>query len=139
VVAARGPALAVRENCALASGCPGSKLNSLAEGSAGLTSLTFSPDGTRIAYVQDNDLYTIGVGDGKVVRLTTDGSDTVFNGTLDWVYNEELATRSSQPAYAWSPDGRWLLHLRLDEAEVQNHSITDYRTSRPRSAIPVTR
>jgi len=106
-------------------------LKPLAEGSAGMTSLTFSPDGTRIAYVQDNDLHTIGVSDGKVVRLTTDGSETVFNGTLDWVYNEELATRSSQPAYAWSPDGKWLIHLRLDEAEVQNHSVTDYRPVPP--------
>jgi dipeptidyl-peptidase-4 len=105
-------------------------LRSLIEGN-GITSLTFSPDGSRIAYVQDNDLYTAGVSDGKIVRITVDGSDTVFNGTLDWVYNEELATRSSQPAYAWSPDGRWLIHLRLDEAEVQNHSITDYRTVPP--------
>ncbi len=47
------------------------------------------------------------------------------------MYNEELATRSSQPAYAWSPDGKWLIHLRLDEAEVQNHSVTDYRTVPP--------
>ena len=107
------------------------ELKSLAEGRAGITSLTFSPDGTRIAFVQDNDLYTIGVSDGKIVRLTTDGSETVFNGTLDWVYNEELATRSAQPAYAWSPDSKWLIHLRLDEAEVQNHPVTDYRPVPP--------
>ena len=68
---------------------------SLAAGSGSKTSLTFSPDGTHIAYVQDNDLYTIAIADGSITRLTTDGSETVFNGTLDWVYNEELATRSS--------------------------------------------
>lgn len=91
------------------------------------TSMTFSPDGTQIAYAQNNDLYTIRIVDGKVTRLTIDGSDTVFNGTLDWVYNEEVATRAAQPAYAWSPDGKWLIHLRLDETDVQNHSVTDYR------------
>ncbi len=103
----------------------------LAAGSSVKTGLMFSPDGTRIAFVQDNDLYTIRVSDSQVVRLTTDGSTTIFNGTLDWVYNEELATRSAQPAYAWSPDGKWLVYLRLDESAVQNHPITDYRTTPP--------
>ena len=67
--------------------------------------MTFSPDGWRVAYAQNNDLYMVEVAGGAVTRLTFDGSETVFNGTLDWVYNEELATRSAQPAYAWSPDG----------------------------------
>ncbi len=106
------------------------KLKSLAEGDS-KTGLQFSSDGKSIAYVQDNNLYTINISDGKIVRLTNDGSETVFNGALDWVYNEELATRSAQPAYAWSPDGKWLIHLRLDEAEVQNHSVTDYQTVPP--------
>ena len=97
----------------------------------GITSMTFSPDGWRVAYAQHNDLYMVEVADGAVTRLTFDGSETVFNGTLDWVYNEELATRSAQPAYAWSPDGKWLIHLRLDEVGVQNHSVTDYRTVPP--------
>ncbi len=107
------------------------KLKSLASAVGAMTSLTFSPDGTRIAFVQNNDLYTIRVSDSRIVRLTTDGSETVFNGDLDWVYNEELATRSAQPAYAWSPDGKWLIHLRLDEAAVQNHFVTDYRPVPP--------
>jgi dipeptidyl-peptidase-4 len=106
-------------------------MKSLAAGSNAKTGLMFSPDGTRIAFVQDNDLYTVRVSDGLLVRLTMDGSSTVFNGTLDWVYNEELATRSAQPAYAWSPDGKWLIYLRLDETAVQNHPITDYRTTPP--------
>ncbi len=107
------------------------ELESLLAGDSPKTSLTFSPDGERIAYVQENDLYSMSLADGAIDRLTTDGSETVFNGTLDWVYNEELATRSSQPAYAWSPDGKRLIALRLDEAEVQNHSVTDYRTVPP--------
>lgn len=106
-------------------------LESLAVGSAGQTALTFSPDGTHIAYVQDNDLYTLRIEDGSITRLTNDGSETIFNGALDWVYNEELATRSSQAAYAWSPDGQWLIYLRLDETEVQNHPVADYRSVPP--------
>ncbi len=68
--------------------------------------MTFSPEGLQVAYAQGNDLYRVALADGAVTRLTFDGSETVFNGTLDWVYNEELATRSAQPAYAWSPDGK---------------------------------
>ncbi|MEZ4613687.1 MAG: DPP IV N-terminal domain-containing protein, partial [Caldilineaceae bacterium] len=81
----------------------------------------------RVAYVQDNDLYVVGIDDGESQRLTDDGSETVFNGTLDWVYNEELATRAAQPAYAWSPDGNWLIYLRLDESGVARDPVTDFR------------
>ena len=89
--------------------------------------MMFTPDGKRISYVQDNDLYLAGIDDGQVQRLTTDGGETVFNGALDWVYNEEFATRAAQPAYAWSPDGNWLIYLRLDDSEVNDDPVTDYR------------
>ena len=103
------------------------ELGSLFEGDNAKTSLAFTPDGNHLTYVQDNDLYLAGIDDGTLQRLTTDGGETVFNGTLDWVYNEELATRAAQPAYAWSPDGAWLIYLRLDESAVQLDPVTDYR------------
>ncbi len=102
-------------------------LKSLLEGGSVKTGLMFTPDGTRISFVQDNDLYIVSIADRQVQRLTTDGGETVFNGALDWVYNEELATRAAQPAYAWSPDGVWLIYLRLDESAVHNDPVTDYR------------
>ena len=91
------------------------------------TGVMFTPDGTRVSYVQDNDLNTVNLLDGQVQTLTSDGGETVFNGALDWVYNEELATRAAQPGYAWSPDGNWLIYLRLDETAVPNDPVTDYR------------
>lgn len=107
------------------------QLNTIGGESGVKTGLAFSPDGSQIAYVMDNDIYTLDLAGEKAVHLTSDGSETVFNGALDWVYNEELATRSSQPAYAWSPDGQWLIYLHQDETEVQNHSVTDYTTVPP--------
>jgi len=107
------------------------ELRFLSESSGGETGLSFSPDGRYIGFVQDNDLYVAAVSDGKVERLTNDGGETIFNGALDWVYNEELATRSAQPAYAWSPDGQWLIYLRLDETNVQSHAVIDYSTVPP--------
>ena len=104
------------------------ELTPLAEGGSSWTGVMWTPDGTRVSYVRDNDLYVIGVADGEVQRLTTDGGETVFNGALDWVYNEELATRAAQPAYAWSPDGNWLVYLRLDETNVQEDPLIDYQS-----------
>ena len=95
------------------------------------TSVIFLPDSAHIAYVQANDIYVVASADGTTQRLTTDGGETVFNGALDWLYNEELATRSAQPAYAWSPDGARALYLRLDESAVQRHPVTDYRPVPP--------
>ena len=106
------------------------ELKSLVEG-GDKKSLAFSPSGEAVSFVQDNDLYTIQIEDGQIQRFTTDGSDTIFNGTLDWVYNEEMATRVAQPAYAWSPDSQWLVYLRLDDSSVQEHPVTDFRTVPP--------
>jgi dipeptidyl-peptidase-4 len=106
------------------------ELNSLVEG-GDKTSLAFSPSGEVVSFVQDNDLYTIQINDGQIQRHTTDGSDTVFNGTLDWVYTEEMATRVAQPAYAWSPNSHWLVYMRLDDGSVQEHPVTDFQTVPP--------
>jgi len=48
-------------------------------------SATFSPDGRKIAFVRDHDLYVVDVASKAETRLTRDGSDTVLNGTLSWV------------------------------------------------------
>jgi dipeptidyl-peptidase 4 len=87
---------------------------------------TFSPSGDRAAFVKKNDLYVVEISSGRVTRLTDDGSETVYNGKLDWVYEEELANRSTSPAYAWSPDGKMIAYLRLDDGPVPQYPITHY-------------
>jgi dipeptidyl-peptidase-4 len=86
----------------------------------------FSPAGDRIAFVKKHDLYVVEVKSGIVRQLTHDGSDTVYNGRLDWVYEEELANRSTARAYEWSPDGKRIAYLRLDDGPVPDYPITDY-------------
>ena len=56
----------------------------------------------------------------------------MVNGTLDWVYSEELAPRAAQPAYAWSTNGEWLIYLRSDNGPVQSHPVTDFRPVPPK-------
>ncbi len=84
-----------------------------------------SPDGKRIAFVRSNDLYVVDVSSGHETRLTRTGSDTVLNGRLDWVYEEELASRSGK-AYVWSPDSRSIAYLQLDQARVATFPIVDF-------------
>jgi dipeptidyl-peptidase-4 len=85
----------------------------------------FSPDGKRVAFVRKNDLYVIDVASGSEAHLTRSGSETVLNGRLDWVYEEELASRSGK-AYAWAPNSRAIAFLQLDQARVPTFPIVDF-------------
>ncbi|MGE4225290.1 MAG: S9 family peptidase [Vicinamibacterales bacterium] len=82
---------------------------------ASLMFAKFSPDATRVAYVRANDLYVERLSDHQVTRLTSTGSDTIVNGTSDWVYEEELGVRDG---FRWSPDGRRIAYWQFDTAGV---------------------
>ena len=86
---------------------------------------TFSPDGRYIAFIRAHDLYVLDVASGQEKRLTTDGSETIHNGRLDWVYEEELADRTGR-SYEWSPDGTMIAYLRLDDTPVAPSPITNF-------------
>lgn len=85
----------------------------------------FSPDGRRVAFVRKGDLYVIDLASGREVRLTHRPSETVLNGRLDWVYEEELGSRSGK-SYAWAPSSRAIAFLQLDEARVPTFPIVDF-------------
>ena len=84
-----------------------------------------SPDGRFVAFVRKSDLYVVEVETASVVRLTQNGSDTLLNGKLDWVYEEELASRSGQ-GFVWSPDSRQIAYLQLDQSRVPTFPIVDF-------------
>ena len=86
-----------------------------------------SPDGTQVAYLRGNDLYRVDVATGMETRLTTGGSETVFNGRLDWVYQEEVYGRGSFKAFWWAPDSKHLAYLSLDETKVPVFTLMDDR------------
>ena len=105
----------------------------------------FSPDGHRIAWVRDNDLWVYDLGLNTEIRLSHDGSNTVFNGVLDWVYEEELAGRDGR-AFEWAADGSAIVWLRLDDGEIpifhlvdlmETHSqVTEQRYPKPGDPSP---
>ena len=70
-----------------------------------------SPDERNVAFRQNHDLYVLNVATKKVTRLTHDGTPTLLNGELDWVYPEELDLGT---AYWWSPDSTRIAYLQFD-------------------------
>jgi dipeptidyl-peptidase-4 len=94
----------------------------------------FSPDGHRVAYVRDHNLYVESVADGVITPLTTDGSPTVINGTFDWVYEEELSMRDG---FRWSPDGTRIAYWQLDAAGVRDFLLINNTDSLYSFVIPV--
>ena len=84
-----------------------------------------SPDGRRVAFVRDNDLYVVDLAGARETRLTTTGSGNVLNGILDWVYQEEIYGRGQFRAHWWSPDSATLAYLQLDETGVPRYTLVD--------------
>ncbi len=79
----------------------------------------FSPDGSKIAYTKNKDLYVFDLINNKETRLTFDASDKIYNGYAAWVYMEEILGRASRyAAFWWSPDGTRIAYLRTDETSV---------------------
>lgn len=87
---------------------------------------TFSPDGKLVAFVRNNDLYVVEVAAKRERRLTTDGSEKIFNGRLNWVYQEELYGRGNFKSFWWSPDSKQLAYLKLDDAPVKSFAVVDH-------------
>lgn len=86
---------------------------------------TISPDGSKAAFVRENDLYIVDLGTMQETRVTHDGRwNHVINGATDWVYEEEFTLVQG---YAWSPKGSKLLYLRTDETAVQEFFIPMYQ------------
>ena len=86
---------------------------------------TFSPDGRRVAFVREHNLYTVDVTGQKEIALTADGNAETLNGKLDWLYQEEIYGRGRFRGYWWSPDSGHLAFLQLDERPVPEYTVVD--------------
>ncbi len=90
---------------------------------ADLLSARLSPDGARVAYVRENNLYVEDIRDGTIKQLTSDGSTTILNGTCDYVYEGEFTFRDG---FQWSPDGQKIAYLRFDQSSVPEFALINY-------------
>jgi dipeptidyl-peptidase-4 len=96
----------------------------------------FSPDGNRVGYVREHDLYVEQLNAAKptITRLTKDGSPTRINGTFDWVYEEEFSLRDG---FRWSPDGTHIAYWQLDVDGVRDYDLIDDTDSLYSYVVPV--
>jgi dipeptidyl-peptidase-4 len=85
----------------------------------------FSPDGKKVSFVRGMNLFVVDIASGREIQLTSDGSETILNGYLDWVYEEELYGRGIKRGYWWSPDSRYIAFLRTDESPVPKFVLPD--------------
>ncbi|WP_044202256.1 S9 family peptidase [Flammeovirga sp. OC4] len=100
---------------------------------------TFSPDGKKVAFVRENNLFVVDLADMKETQLTTDGKfNHIINGSADWVYEEEF---SFAKAFFWSPDSRKIAYQIFNETEVPEYNMqlwgglypNDYRFKYPKA------
>ena len=87
---------------------------------------TFSPDGNSVAFISKDNLFVRDLLNGKLTQITTDGSDVIYNGVSDWVYEEEFVVAR---AYFWSPDSKSIAYYRFDDSKVPLFSMNEYHDS----------
>ncbi len=90
---------------------------------------SFSPDGNKIAYVKDNNLYYTDYKSGQTRQITTDGKeDAIINGGVDWVYEEEF---TMSKGFDWNANGTKIAFYRFDESRVKKFSMDMYGSLYP--------
>lgn len=82
---------------------------------------TFSPDGTRVAFARENNLFYTDLADFSEHQITDDGKkNSIINGSTDWIYEEEF---NLIVGFYWSPDSKKLLYYRFDETDVKEYDM----------------
>jgi len=94
-------------------------------GSAAGDDPKFSPSGEYLSFIRNHGLAIVPLRSADTPTITLAGSPNanILNGEVDWVYLEELGTRSN---YFWSPDSKNIAYLQMLEENVPEYSITDW-------------
>lgn len=90
---------------------------------------TLSPDGSKVAFLRDNNLFIKDLASGNIKRFTNDGEwNKIINGAPDWVYEEEFGYNQ---AFHWSPDGKKIAYCKFDESRVKKYTLLKYKGLKP--------
>ena len=87
-----------------------------------------SPDGKRVGYGKDGELYVFEFATGQHTRLTFDAMEHLYNGRFGWAYEEEFGMVQ---AWNWSPDSRYIAFWQSDERDVPIYKLTDFSGKHP--------
>ncbi len=94
----------------------------------------FSPDGSKVAYVSNYNLYTEDLTTGVIKQLTADGTRQLINGTFDWAYEEEFFCRDG---FRWSPDSKHIAYWQIDAKNTKDYEMLNTTDSIYPRVIPV--
>lgn len=87
-----------------------------------------SPDGTKVAYHKDGNMFLYDLEESEALQLTFETTENVFYGRFGWVYEEEFGLVQ---AWKWSHDSRYIAFWKSDEREVPLFQTTDYEGKHP--------
>lgn len=94
----------------------------------------FSPDGNKVAYVSEHNIYVEDLASGNIKALTTNGTTRMINGTFDWVYEEEFGCLDG---FKWSPDGKSIAYWQIDATKIKNFLMINNTDSIYSFNVPV--
>src|SRR5258706_2090720 len=102
---------------------------------ASLQFAKFSPDGKKVAYVSEHNIYSEELGTGKIKKITSDkNTKKLINGTFDWVYEEEFFCRDG---FRWSPDSKSIAYWQIDANKIRDYYMLNTTDSVYSKVIPV--
>lgn len=85
----------------------------------------FSPDASKVAFVEGNNIFYQDLETGKITQITTDGEKNhILNGVSDWVYEEEFG-HSRQ--YEWTKNSDAIVFVKSDETAVREVNLPIYQ------------
>jgi dipeptidyl-peptidase-4 len=93
-----------------------------------------SPDGSKVAYVSEHNIYVENLITGITKPLTKDGTKRLINGTFDWAYEEEFDCRDG---FRWSPDSRSIAYWQIDASKIKNYLMLNTTDSIYPFVVPV--
>ncbi|MDF1574291.1 MAG: alpha/beta fold hydrolase [Bacteroidales bacterium] len=102
--------------------------NSLTAIVKGAFTAEVSPDGLKVGYGKNGNLFTFDLATGKHTQLTTDGADKYYNGRFGWANEEEFGLVQ---AWEWSHDSKYMAFWQTDEREVPVYRLTDFSGQHP--------
>jgi dipeptidyl-peptidase-4 len=95
----------------------------------------FSPDGSKVAYVSERNIYVEDLEKGIPMKMTYDnGTKKLINGTFDWVYEEEFSLRDG---FRWSPDSRFISFWQIDANQIRDFYMINNTDSIYSQIVPV--
>ncbi len=90
------------------------------ENSQGAQDPRFNPDGSKVAFVRNDELLVLDITSGEIKTLTSGAGGGITNGLAEYVAQEEM---NRSEGFWWSPDGSKLAYIQADSRHIPHYTI----------------